>query len=147
MSIFLGSYTCKLDAKGRMVLPSKVRAALPETHNDVIYLNRGLSNFLVLFSEISFNKTFAHYSGLSDFDPEQAKIKRYWLSNVVKIELDKSNRLLVSKEHANYAGLQKEIRLIGVGDRLEIWDAEKFDEQESSVTPEEFASLSKKFLA
>ena len=147
MSIFLGSYTCKLDAKGRMVLPSKVRTELPETHNDVIYLNRGLGNFLVLFSEISFNKMFAHYSGLSDFDPDQAKIKRYWLSNVVKIELDKSNRMLISKEHAHYAGIEKEVRLIGVGDRLEIWDAKKYEEQESSVTPEEITSLSKRFLA
>lgn len=121
--IFLGEVRHVLDEKGRVVIPSKFRPAL----KDGLCITRGFDNALFIFPMEEWRRLDEKFRALPLTDPNSIKFMRFWYSGAVQDELDPQGRLLIPKNLREYAKIDKEVVIIGVSTRLEIWSAELWD--------------------
>jgi len=145
MSLFTGEYECKIDAKGRLTLPAKVKARLPEVSGNQLVLSLGLEPCLVLYPLVEYKKIYARIASMNEFNEEFRRLQRNFFRRISEVELDGASRLLIPKTMLKYAKLEKEIILVGMGNRIELWDAvvyDKFIIQDIS----EFSKLAQKHL-
>ncbi len=145
MAIFTGEYECKLDAKGRLTLPSKVKSKLPEVSGNQLVISLGLEPCLVLYPLVEYKKTYSRIASLNEFNEEYRKLQRNFFRRMSETELDGAGRLLIPKTMAKYAKLNKELVLVGMGNRLEIWDVDTYNEFLISDGAE-FSKLAQKHL-
>ncbi len=145
MSLFTGEYECKIDAKGRLTLPSKVKAKLPEVSGNQLVLSLGLEPCLVLYPLVEYRKIYSRIASMNEFNEEFRRLQRNFFRRISEVELDGAGRLLIPKTMLKYAKLEKEIILVGMGNRIELWDTvvyDKFIINDSS----EFSKLAQKHL-
>ncbi len=128
MSLFTGEYECKLDAKGRLVLPAKIKARLPESSGNQVVIMQGMEPCLVLYSVVEYKKIYSRIASLNEFNPEFRQLQRNFFRRVAEIDLDSAGRLLVPKPMIKYANLEKEIVLVGMGNRVEIWNTGQYED-------------------
>lgn len=145
MSYFSGEYECKVDAKGRMVLPARIKSNLPEINTTELVVKRGFEPCLVLYPMVEWKKVFSKVAGLNEFNKEYRNFQRNFLRGSTEVDLDGSGRLLIPKPMMRYAGIEKEVVVVGMGNRVEVWNPERYDEFLIS-DQEEFAALAEKFL-
>ncbi|MGF1637364.1 MAG: division/cell wall cluster transcriptional repressor MraZ [Cyclobacteriaceae bacterium] len=145
MSLFTGEFECKLDAKGRLVLPARLKACLPEVASNQIALMRGMDPCLVLYPIGEYRKIFSQIAALSEFKEENRVLQRNFFRRVSELELDNMGRLLIPKLMMQYAGLEKEVVVVGMGTRLEIWNMERYG-QYLIDDNKEFSQLAQKHL-
>ena len=146
MAFFTSEYDCKLDVKGRLALPSKVRAALPDNASEELVLRRGFEPCLVLYPMIEYKKIYSKIKGLSEFSEEYRRFQRTFFRGNVDVELDGAGRINIPKKMMEYAGLEKEVVLVGLGNRIEIWNPDQYEEyliQDAN----EYSKMAEKFLA
>ena len=145
MTFFTGEYECKLDAKGRLILPAKIKTHLPETPTR-LYLVKGFDPNLVLYTEVEYEKIYNKFTTLSGFDPVQRKLKRTFFSSGTAVDLDSIGRFLIPPPCIAHAQLQKQLMVVGVGSTIEIWALETYH-QYLIADKEEYSELARKFLA
>ena len=121
--MLIGTYRHNLDSKKRMRLPTKFKAEL----NTNIVVTKGTNKNLLVFSKESFDILYNKLTSIALFDEEAQKPVRKFLASAFEIEEDTQGRHLLSKELCSYAGLQKEIVFVGVGNRVEIWAEENWN--------------------
>lgn len=146
MSFFTSEYECKLDAKGRLVLPSRIKANLPESAPGELVLRRGFEPCLVLYPMIEYKKIFSRIASLSEFNEEYRSLQRNFFRGNTEVELDSMGRFLIPKSMMKYGQLEKDAIVVGMGNRIEIWNPEVY-EQYLISDPSEFSKLAEKFLA
>ena len=146
MSYFSGEYECKMDAKGRVVLPAKVKACLPHETGNNIVLFKGFEECLELYSQLEWKKIIEKVSSLNQFDANNRKFQRSFLSRSIELELDNLGRFLIPKSMQQYAALNKVIKVIGSGNRVEIWNPDQY-EQNLISDVSEYSKLAEKYLA
>ena len=145
MSYFSSEYECKLDAKGRLVLPAKVKANLPEASGNTIVVTRGFETCLVLYPLVEWNKVFSKVSGLNEFNEEYRNFQRNFFRGNTEIDLDNNGRFLVPKTLLKHAQIDKDAIIVGMGNRLEIWNPELY-EKFLINDQKEFSKLAEKYL-
>jgi MraZ protein len=145
MAFFTGEYDCKLDAKGRMVLPAKIKNSLPEGSGDEIVVRRGFEPCLVLYPMLEYKKIFSKIAGLNEFNAEYRNLQRNFFRGNAIVELDSAGRILIPKNMMAFAGLERESIVVGMGNRVEIWDASKYDDY-LIKDQKEFSDLAEKHL-
>jgi len=145
MSFFTSEYTCKLDAKGRLVLPARFKAALPEVSGNQLVIGHGFDPCLVLYPTVEFKKIEARISSLSEFDPENRRLQRAFFNSHTEVELDGTGRFLIPKKALAYAQLEKEAILIGIGKKVEVWSPALYA-QYMTDSPDEYSELVQKKL-
>lgn len=126
---FLGEYEVTIDPKGRFLLPAKFKEQLPEDGNSVFVINRGIEKCLSLYPIQNWQPLFEKISKMNDFKTKVRKFKRAFLNGATKVELDSASRLLVPTALREYAGLGKDVVLVSMGKRIEIWDVSKYKNQ------------------
>lgn len=146
MSFFTGEYDCKLDAKGRLALPAKVKAALPDVANQELVLRRGFESCLVLYPMIEYKKIINRVRSLSEFNEEYRKFQRSFFRGNAEVELDGAGRINIPKRMMEYADLTKEVVLVGLGNRVEIWNPDLYEANLISDASE-YSKLAEKYLA
>lgn len=146
MVYFASEYEVKIDAKGRVVLPAKVKANLPQDSGANIVLSRGFEPCLVLRPQSEFFKILEKLQGLNQFDSANRNFQRKMLSGSTDMELDSNGRFLIPKSMMAYAQLQKEAIIVGMGDRVEIWNPKVYDKFLND-DPEEFARMAQEIFA
>ncbi len=146
MSFFTGEYDCKLDAKGRLALPAKVRAALPDVANQELVLRRGFESCLILYPMIEYKKIINRVRSLSEFNEEYRKFQRSFFRGNAEVELDSAGRINIQKRMLEYADLTKEVVLVGLGNRVEIWNPDLYEENLINDA-KEYSKLAEKYLA
>jgi len=144
MTFFTSEYESKLDAKGRLVLPARIKAQLPEGGNELV-IRRGFEQCLILYPMVEFRKVFSKISGLNEFNEEFRKLQRNFLSGVVTVELDSNGRFLIPKNMLAYAQIEKEAMLVGTGNKVELWNPAIY-EKHIIQDPEELSKLAEKYL-
>jgi len=144
MTFFTSEYECKLDAKGRLVLPSRIKAQLPEGGQELV-IRRGFEQCLILYPMVEFKKVFSKISGLSEFNEEYRKLQRNFFSGTVTVELDSNGRLLIPKNMLTYAAVDKDAILVGMGNKVEIWNPSTYEKHQIS-DPGELSKLAQKHL-
>ncbi len=146
MPHLLGEYECKIDAKGRMRLPSGLLNQLEgegESLNFVI--NRGFENCLMLYPEKVWDKITAEVNALNQYDKRNREFVRYFYRGAQKVTLDSADRMLISKRLLEYAEVAKDVILAAVNDRIEIWAKEQYDLMLDSE-PMDFSDLAQDVL-
>ncbi|MFT6971075.1 MAG: MraZ protein [Roseivirga sp.] len=146
MSFFTSEYDCKLDAKGRLALPSKVRAALPDNTSQELVMRRGFEPCLVLYPMLEYKKIYSRVRSLNEFNEDYRKFQRSFFRGNVDVELDGAGRINIPKRMMDFASLEKEVILVGLGNRIEIWNPDQYEEyliQDAN----EYSKMAEKFLA
>jgi len=145
MAFFTSEYDCKLDAKGRLVLPARIKASLPESSGSELVIGLGFEKCLVVYPLQEFKKIYSKVAGLSEFNPEYRRLQRNFFRGNSVVELDSSGRFLIPKSMLNYAQLEKGVTVVGMGNKVELWNPELYQEQLYSDQTE-FSENVQKFL-
>lgn len=135
--VFLGTYEPKLDAKGRFILPAKFRDQL----QGGLVMTRGQEHCLYVFPISEFEQMHERMRQAPLASKEARAYQRVFLSGAVDDVPDKQGRILVPAQLRKYAGLDRELAVIGVGARVEIWDLNAWNaflgDQESAFAERE----------
>lgn len=119
-----GQYAHNIDAKGRLFIPARLREELGQTFHVTI----GMDHCLSIYSNESWD---AFMEKLRELPYSKAKALRVLSANAVDCEPDAQGRILIPAKLREYAGLQKEVVVIGSFDRAEIWNAERWAREEA----------------
>ena len=120
--MLMGEYNHIIDAKGRLIIPAKFREEL----GDSFVVTRGLGSCLSIYPEAAWERMIAKVQELPMTDKRGRDFKRYIVSGASDCELDKMGRILLPQPLRNFAGLTKEVVLVGQIDFIEIWDKDKW---------------------
>jgi MraZ protein len=138
----IGSHEVSLDAKGRFLLPKTYKDQLPEDDKVEFVITRGFEKCLKLYPKrvwMELSSVFAKYSPINkDVD----RLRRAFNAYADMLTIDGAGRLNISKSLQDLVGLKKNIKLISLGDVIEIWDVEAFTEFETKE--EDLGDLSNK---
>ncbi len=140
MVYFSSEYEVKIDAKGRMVLPAKIKANLPTESGNNIVISRGFEKCLVLRPQSEFLKILKRLRRLNQFDSKNRNFQRKMLSGSTDLELDNNARFLIPRSMLSYANLEGQAIIVGMGDRVEIWNPKDYD-QFLANDPDDFAQM------
>lgn len=139
MAVFLGTYTPRMDEKGRLILPAKYREELA----DGLVLTRGQERCIYVFSSEEFQNVHQQMRQAPLTSRQARDYIRVFLSGASDETPDKQGRVTIPPGLREYAGLDREVTVIGAGDRAEIWDTAAWNayleekESEFSSTDEE----------
>ncbi len=117
---FIGEYRFNMDSKGRITLPARYREELGEG----FYVTKGFDGCLSIYDSENWKVFKDKLMGYSDTSSHARFVKRTFLSGVDKPVPDKQGKILISLSHREYAGLSKEVVILGAGDHIEIWNQE-----------------------
>lgn len=119
--MFLGEFEHQVDPKNRVSVPKKFRAHLKEA-----VITRGLDSCLFLYSQSEWEKITTKIAALPLTKKEARSFSRYFLSGAVEVTFDSLGRVLLPQFLKDYASIKSEVTIVGVGERVEIWDREKW---------------------
>ena len=145
MSGLIGEYLCKLDDKGRLSLPSRLRAQFPESAGNTLVVNRGFEKCLVLYTREDWSQEAGKLTAVDDFlSPEIRRFKRIFTNGANLVQIDNAQRILIPKKLCEYAELTDEVVLSAYGNKVEIWSRSNY-ETELSVDSDELSKLAQMF--
>lgn len=135
--MFIGEYIYSLDEKKRLAIPAKFRKELGKK----AILTRGFDNCLVLYPLTEWEKLAKKLETLPISRPEVRGFLRIVFSGAVDVNFDKLGRILIPDYLKEYANLRKNVAIIGLANRIEIWDEEKWKEyrRKSEISTQDFA--------
>lgn len=140
MSHFLGEFDCKLDAKGRMMIPSSLKKQLPEAEREGLVINRGFEKNLVIYTKKEWDCITEELSKLNPYEKKSREFIRYFTRGATELSLDAANRILFPKSLMDYAGITGEVVLACQLNKIEVWAKDAYDAQMDNE-PENFANL------
>jgi len=124
----IGSYECRVDAKGRLTLPSGLKKQLLELVNEGFVLKRSVFHkCLELYPMREWNSEVAGVNKLNRFVKKNNDFIRMFMAGVKMLEMDNSGRLQISKDLIKFSGIKKEVVLSSAVNRIEIWDKESYE--------------------
>ena len=122
MAFFTSEHECRLDAKGRLVLPSRLKSVLPEASKKSIIIRKGFEPNLIIYPLHEFQNIYTRINSLNEFSSEQRKLKRNLFSSISQVDLDSNGRFLIPKSMIAYSNLKKDAILVGMGNVVELWN-------------------------
>ena len=120
--MFMGEYHQKIDDKGRLTIPSKLRYELGES----FIVTRGLDNCLFIYPKEEWNQVISKYKELPN-TKDARNFMRFFLSGATEVNFDKQGRINIPMPLIKYSDLLEDCIVIGVNERLEIWSKENWD--------------------
>jgi len=130
--MFIGEYNFTIDEKKRVAVPVKFRKNLGKK----AVITRGLDRCLVLYPLKEWEKVAKKLESLPNSKMDARTFSRILLSGAVDVELDKLGRILIPDYLKKYADLKKNVVLLGLSNRIEIWSKEKWDEYKQKAEKE-----------
>ena len=134
-TLLIGEYEHSLDAKGRLIMPAKLRQDIGER----FIVTKGLDGCLFAFSQKEWENFEQKLKALPLSDKNARNFVRFFLSGATECEIDKQGRFLIPGNLRASANLEKEAVIIGVGTRLEIWDKETWQKCDEDISADEIA--------
>ena len=126
--MFYGQYEHSLDAKDRVIIPSKFREIFKEHYAEKFFITRGLDRCLFVFTEEDWKTQEKKFRDLSFTREEARKFNRLYFSGACEALCDKQGRILIPSYLKDYGEIKQDVMIIGVSDRIEIWAKEKWDQ-------------------
>ena len=127
-----GEFKHNLDSKNRLTIPAKLRTELGEKP----VLTRGLDNCLFIYPNRDWQLFMEKLNKLPLGQAKARNFKRFILSGASEIDIDEMGRVLIPEPLKKYSGLKKEIVIVGVGDRIELWSEEAWNKYISAAEKE-----------
>ncbi len=135
-----------MDPKGRVMIPTQLRKQIPEAARDHFVIHRGFEKHLVLYPLYVWNEIIEEIKNNYDhFDKDHRQFLRYFYRGAIPVDLDTASRLLIPKNLLEYAGVEKDLVLFAVFNRIEIWAKDAYN-QLLSDEPEDFARLAQEVM-
>ena len=122
MTQLLGEFDCKLDAKGRLMVPAALKKQLPNAENEGLIINRGFEKNLVIYPKNVWDAVVADLAKLNIYDQENRAFVRAFTRGATELSLDAAGRVLLPKSLVEYAGIGSDLVLACQLDRIEVWD-------------------------
>lgn len=141
----IGEFECKLDQKGRVILPANLKKQISPEAKDMFVINRGFENCLVLYPMNEWKVISAEVNQLNLYNRKNRDFVRYFYRGATEVALDSSSRLLLPKTLTGYAGIGKEVILFAFSNRIEVWAKDKY-ERLMTDEPEDFAALAEEVM-
>ena len=145
MANFIGEFECKLDTKGRLMLPSGLRKQLDPAAQEKFVLNRGFEKCLVLYPKNEWEGISAEVNKLNQYVKKNRDFIRYFYRGASELTVDATGRILFPKQMLCYAGVVKEVVLFAYSNRIEVWDATTYNNLLTDE-PDDFSSLAEEVM-
>lgn len=122
--MFYGEYEHSIDDKGRLIIPSKLRSPIKDHCIDQFVVTRGFDSHkcLYLFAPTEWSRIEKQFRSLPITQSKSRDFLRMFFSGAAVLDCDKQGRVLVPKKLLDYGGIEKDVMIIGVSSRFEIWD-------------------------
>jgi len=143
--MFYGEYLHSIDRKGRLILPAKFRETAKAHFIEKFFVTRGLDKCLFMFSEEEWRTQENKFKTIS-FTKQQARtFNRLYFSGAVEVVPDKQGRILLPQYLKDFAEIKKDVILVGVSNRVEIWAKDKWHAFYGSSCPS-FEEIAEKLM-
>ena len=134
--MFMGEYNHSVDAKGRLIVPSKFREQL----GNEFVVTKGLDGCLFVYSQEEWKRIEESLREKPLTSKDARKFMRFFFAGAANCEVDKQGRILLPAHLREFAGLEKDVVLVGVGSRVEIWSKDKWENMNSDTDMDEITS-------
>lgn len=126
--MFYGEYTHGIDPKGRLILPARFRDVCREFGIEKFFITRGLDKCIFMFSAEEWRIQEKKFKGMPFTKSQSRRFNRLFFSGAAEVLPDKQGRFIIPQYLKNYANIKKETIVIGVSNRIEIWDTKTWKE-------------------
>ena len=133
--LLIGEYEHSLDVKGRLIMPAKFRIDLGEK----FIITKGLDGCLFAFSSNEWLKFEEKLATLPISNKDARAFSRFFFAGAMDCEIDKQGRFLISSNLRDFANLEKDVVIVGMNSRLEIWSKEKWKKCDENISADEIA--------
>ena len=133
--MLIGEYEHSLDAKGRMIMPAKLRQDMGEK----FIVTKGLDGCLFAFSSEEWMNFETKLKALPLSDKNARNFVRFFLSGATECEIDKQGRFLIPSNLREFAELEKDLVIVGMNSRIEIWAKNKWKNVDEQISADEIA--------
>jgi len=146
MATFIGDYTCKVDVKGRIILPMAFKKQMPaETRDQFVVRKDIFENCLVLYSIEDWDRQLEKIRRrINPYNREHNKFLRNFFKGTAELTLDSNNRMLIPRRLLDIIGADRDVVLAGQDGRIEIWAAAAYEKID--MPAEDFANLAEKLM-
>jgi MraZ protein len=146
MATFIGDYPCKVDVKGRIILPMAFKKQMPPAAQDHFVVRKDIfENCLVLYAIDDWNRQLEKIrKKINPYNREHNMFLRNFFKGTAELTLDNSNRMLIPKRLLELIGAERDVVLAGQDGRIEIWSASVYETIE--MPAEDFANLAEKLM-
>lgn len=141
----LGEFDCKLDAKGRLMVPASLKKQLPDIEREGFVVNRGFEKHLVVYPRKVWDEVTAELGKLNPYEKKNREFMRFFMRGASDLSLDSSGRVLLPKSLLEYAGVGADVVLVCQFNKIELWSKKAYEEMLDSE-PEDFASLAEEVM-
>ena len=121
--MLFGQFEHSLDEKGRLVIPSKLKAELGEGS---LYVLQGFEGCMSIYTKDHFDKLIASLEQFSYLNKDARNYVRLTLASVIQLSMDKIGRVVLSPQTLNKYNIKKDVMVIGVNDHIEVWDKQAY---------------------
>ncbi len=126
-NMFRGSYEHTVDSKGRVSVPSKFREIIADRYEGRLVLAMDYDRCLTVYPLEEWEKLEEKIRNLPTMKKEVRDFMRFLLASATECELDKQGRVLITPAHRQHAGITKNVTLVGIIDKIEIWDSKAWE--------------------
>ena len=146
MATFIGDYTCRVDAKGRVILPSAFKKQISSASGDRFVVKKDVfEKCLVLFPIDEWDRQNSIIrSKINPYNREHSRFMRGFYKGTAEVMLDASNRLLIPRRLLDLVEIESEAVLAGQDGKIEMWSRDLYDEQAGEA--DDFAMLAEKIM-
>jgi MraZ protein len=146
MATFIGDYPCKVDVKGRIILPMAFKKQMPVAAQDHFVVRKDIfENCLVLYAIDDWNRQLEKIrKRINPYNREHNMFLRNFFKGTAELSLDSNNRMLIPKRLFDLIGADRDVVLAGQDGRIEIWSASVYETIE--MPAEDFANLAEKLM-
>lgn len=145
MNSFIGTYECKADAKGRLMIPAPLKKQLGDLNDGFVLKRSVFQPCLELYPMVEWNKVMQKVNGLNRFVKKNNDFIRAFTAGVKVVEIDTTGRLLIPKDLIVYSKIEKDIVLSSAVSIIEIWDKNLYETALDSAL-EDFADLAEQVM-
>ena len=133
--VLIGEYEHSMDAKGRLIMPAKLRDDIGEK----FIVTKGLDGCLFAFSVQEWTNFEQKLRTLPISNKDARAFSRFFFAGAIDCEIDKQGRFLISSNLREFAGLDKDVVIVGMDSRIEIWSKEKWEKCDEDISADEIA--------
>lgn len=145
MTNIIGTYECKIDAKGRLMVPAPLKKQLPSLESGFVLKRSVFDKCVELWPKSEWDLMMLKINGLNRFVKKNNDFIRKFMAGVKMVEIDDAGRLLITKDLIDFAGITKDLVLTSKVNIIEIWDKDLY-EQSISGDDMDFSNLAEEVM-
>ncbi len=144
--MFIGKFKYSIDSKGRISIPAKLRKYVNPEANESFIITRGTEKCIDIYPLDSWKELYEKkLKRLNTFEPKEARFLRMLLQEASEDSFDTQSRISIPKSLIEYAGIKKEVLILGAMEKIEVWDPETY-EAYINESPKSYEEIAKEVM-